>query len=194
MKQLCQSTVAFVVLMTFIGCGGGGSTSQSMGSSDAFEAMASEVTKAEPMNGTTVVAVGGGSVEGLFNPYEPILAEATFSFFAGTHKNGDYKGNFVLKRVFTGDGVRGVKSTEITFVEVGEDDTGRWVIMEGIADLMATWTSNRPPGHLFRLQAWDGNDGFDMIWFEVRRPDDSIRPALTLVGITELKGGNIMIR
>lgn len=25
MKQLCQSTVAFVVLMTFIGCGGGGS-------------------------------------------------------------------------------------------------------------------------------------------------------------------------
>ena len=194
MKRLCQLAVAFVVLMTFIGCGGGGSTSQSMGPNDDFAALLNQVAGPESTRGTNVVAVGGGSVEALFNPNSPILDRANFSFFAGYDKNGDYKGNFVLKRVFPADGVRGVKSTEITYVEVGEDSIGRYVIMEGIADWAATWTSARPPGHLFSLQAWDIDDGIDMIWFEVQRPDQSLRPAVTLVDNSELRGGNIMIR
>lgn len=194
MKRLGLSTVALVFLMTFIGCGGGGSTSQSTGPNDGFTALLNQVASPESTRGANVVAVGGGAVEALFNPNTPTTATANFSFFAGYDKNGEPKGNFVLKRVFPGDGVRGVKSTEITYVDVGEDSIGRYVIMEGIADFEATWTSNRPPGHLFTLQAWDSDDGIDIIWFEVRRPDSTLRPAVTLVENSVLRNGNIMIR
>lgn len=194
MKRFCQLGLFLVVLMTFVGCGGGGSTSQSMGPNDDFAALLNEVAGPQAMHVQNVVAVGGGSVEALFNPNSPILAKANFSFFASYDKNGEPKGNFVLKRVFTGDGVRGVKSTEIMYVDVGEDSIGRYVIMEGIADWEATWTNARPPDHTFRLQAWDIEDGIDMIWFEVRRPNESLRPAATLVDNSELRNGNIMVR
>ena len=121
MKRLRQSTVVVVVLMTFIGCGGGGSTNQSIGPGDDFTALLNQVASPESTRGTNVVAVGGGSVEALFNPSVTTTAKANFSFFAGYDKNGEPIGNFVLKRVFPGDGVRGVKSTEITYVDVGED-------------------------------------------------------------------------
>jgi len=165
-----------------------------MEANDDFAALLNEVAGPLANNATHVVAVGGGSVEGIFNPDNPIIADANFSFFAGYDKNGDPKGNFVLKRVFTGAGVRGVKSTDITYIEVGVDSIGRYVQMEGIADFEATWTNERPPGHLFFLQAWDVDDGIDMIWFEVQRPNGSTRPAITLVEASELSGGNIMIR
>lgn len=194
MKRLCHLGLALVVLMTFIGCGGGGSTSQSMGTNDDFAALLNEVAGPLANNATHVVGVGGGSVEANFNPGNPTMAKANFSFFAGYDKNGDPNGNFVLHRVFTGDGVRGVKSTEITYVDVGEDINGRYVIMEGIADFEATWTNARLPDHTFRLQAWDGDDGIDMILFEVRRPDATLRPAVTLVEASALRGGNIMIK
>jgi len=85
MKRLCQLAVAFVVLMTFFGCGGGGSTSQSMGPNDDFAALLNQVAGPEAMHVQNVVAVGGGSIEGMFA--NGVIDKATFSFFAGWDKN-----------------------------------------------------------------------------------------------------------
>jgi len=128
MKRICQLELAFVVLMTFVGCGGGGSTSQSMGPNDDFAALLNQVAGPEAMHVQNVVAVGGGSIEGIFNPNpETGYSErnATFSFFAGGVKNCDffdpvsecdYRGHLVFMRKDIQSGTRGILSKEITKV------------------------------------------------------------------------------
>ena len=66
--------------------------------------------------------------------------------------------------------------------------------MEGYAIWMPPWSNNIVPNYTFRLQAWDVEDGIDMIWFEATGPLGAVRPPATLVDKTELKGGNIMVR
>ena len=194
MERLCRLGLAFVVLMTFVGCGGGGSTSQSMGPNDDFAALLNQVAGPEAMHVQNVVAVGGGSVEAFFNPNSPILDKATFSFFAGWDKYDQEVGNFVFTREFPGIGVMRVKSTGIDNIWVGEDGKVPWVIVEGYAIFMGPWNNDKILNHTFRLQAWDVDDGIDIIWFEVQKPDGGTRLGATLVTDTELKGGNIMVR
>jgi len=213
MKRLCQLGLAFVVLLTFFGCGGGGSTSQSMGPNDDFAALLNQVAGPEAMHVQNVVAVGGGSIEGIFNPNKqpPDFRDATFSFFAGGDKNCDffdpdnkcdYRGNFVFMRKDIQTGTRGILSTEITKVVAYEDylgddygNYGRCVVMTGIGDFKVDWTP--PDAHStaprrynvpFSLIACD-NDGLDTVWWE--SPGN---PGVTLAYAIELKGGNIMVR
>jgi hypothetical protein len=159
---------------------------------------AGAVATAEAGNPKMVVlAMGGGSIEdALFDTDE--TSDATFSFFAGIDKHGEYKGHFFFKRVYPGVGVRAVKSTEITFLDVGIDECP-WVEMKGVATLHATWVNKPIRGEKFHVIAWDCegvDDAPDMIWFGEYRTDDILteRPALTLAEPTDLAGGNIMIR
>jgi hypothetical protein len=207
MKRLCQLAVAFVVLLTFIGCGGGGSTGQSMVPNDDFAALLNQVAGPEAMHVQKVVAVGGGSIDGIFHPINEEPRNATFSFFAGGDKNCDFfdpdnecdfRGNFVFSRKDIQTGTRGILSTAITKVVVYEDypeddygNYGRCVVMTGIGDFKADWnnpTAPRQPDRPFTLIACD-NDGLDTVWWEV--PTNA---GGTLSYAIELKGGNIMVR
>jgi len=207
MKRLCQLAIAFVVLMTLFGCGGGGSTSQSTGTNDDFTALLNQVAGPEAMHVQNVVAVGGGSIDGIFHPINQEPRDATFSFFAGGVKNCnfyepdnecDYRGNFVFSRKDIQTGTRGILSTGISEVVVYENfpldeygNFGRCVKMTGTGDFKADWntpTAPRQPGRHFTLIACD-NDGLDTVWWEV---DEN--PGGTLSYAIELKGGNIMVR
>jgi hypothetical protein len=145
-------------------------------------------------HGTIAVAMGGGSVEDV--AFEGgAFGDATFSFFVGYDKMGNLKGSFFVKRVFLASGVRAAISTEITDLRVQQGDC-TWVTMSGIAKFKATWVPKPLPDHTFTLEAWDCDsldDGVDMIWFEVRRPNGNTRPALSLEAPTALDGGNVMI-
>ena len=143
-------------------------------------------------NGTTVVAVGGGSVEdAMFQT--GVTGDATFSFFAAYDKHGELKGSFFTKRVFTGGGARAAMSTEITDLRVEQGECA-WVMMEGVATFKATWVAKPIPDHTFTIEALDcdGQDN-DMVWFEVRRPNGNSRGAVSLDDFTEVEGGSIMI-
>jgi len=150
--------------------------------------------------GMVVVATGGGSIgEALFAGGN--TDDATFSLHVGYDKHGELKGHFFFKRVYPGEGVRAIVSTEITDLELAfDDDYGcPWVRMEGRMTLHATWVNKPIRDEYFAVEAWDceGIDGApDMIWFGVYT--DKIggydRPALTLSGPTDLANGNIMIR
>lgn len=147
----------------------------------------------EDDKGMTVVAAGGGSAEDvLFQNGQ--VGDTTFSFFAGYDKNGDLKGSFFAKRVFQGEVTRTTISTEITDLEVGQDDCV-WMRMEGIATFKARWISGRSPDNTFTLEAWDcDGDGIDMIWFEVRNSvGGNVRTAVSLADFTEVDSGNILI-
>ncbi|MEJ2695982.1 MAG: hypothetical protein P8013_04975 [Candidatus Sulfobium sp.] len=145
-------------------------------------------------HGTVVVAMGGGSIEDVaFQTGQS--GDATFSFFVGYDKMGNLKGSFFVKRVFLASGARAAISTEITDLAVQQGDC-TWVTMSGVARFKATWVPKPVPDHTFTLEAWNCDsldDGVDMIWFEVRRPNGSSRPALSLEAPTALNGGNVMI-
>ena len=221
MKRLCQLGLAFVVLMTFIGCGGGGSTSQSMGSNDDFTALLNQVAGPQAMNVQTVVAVGGGSIDGIFHPTNQEPRNATFSFFAGGDKNCDffdpanecdYRGNFVFMRKDIKTGTRGILSTEITKVVVYEDfppdpcppslcppepdppdlyGSGRCVVMTGIGDFKADWNTPTAPRQPDRPFTLIACDNDGL---DTVWWEVSTNPGGTLAYAIELKGGNIMIR
>jgi hypothetical protein len=142
--------------------------------------------------GTTVVAVGGGSVEDAWFQ-TGVMGDATFSFFAAYDKHGELKGSFFSKRVFPGGGARATMSTEITNLEVEQGECA-WMRMEGVAMFKATWVGKPLPDHTFTLEALDcdGQDN-DMVWFEVRRPNGNSRGAVSLADFTEVEGGSIMI-
>jgi hypothetical protein len=221
MKRLCQLGLALVVLMTFIGCGGGGSTSQSMGENDDFAALLNQVAGPQAMHEQNVVAVGGGSIDGIFHPENQQPRNATFSFFAGGDKNCDffdpdnecdYKGHFVFSRKDIKSGTRGILSTEITKVVVYEDfppdqypaelyppepdppdlyGSGRCVVMTGIGDFKVDW--NNPTA----------TRRYDVSFTLMACDNDGLDtvwwgledfPGGTLAYAIELKGGNIMIR
>ncbi|MEJ2314765.1 MAG: hypothetical protein P8Y85_08370, partial [Nitrospirota bacterium] len=144
--------------------------------------------------GTTVVAVGGGSVEDAWFQ-TGVMGDATFSFFAAYDKHGELKGSFFSKRVFPGGGARATMSTEITNLEVEQGECA-WMMMEGVATFKATWVAKPIPDHTFTLEALDcdgQDDGADMVWFEVRRPNGNSRGAVSLDDFTEVDGGSIMI-
>lgn len=133
--------------------------------------------------GAVPVGAGGGSLKGaLFNSGE---GDATFSFFAGYDKYNEPKGSFMVKRVYPGQGVRAVFSTEVSDVESGFD-VCPYVIMSGRTALHAWWVEYpQERREYFVLQAWDcdGIDNLaDQVWFGVFRTLDEIddRPSLTL--------------
>lgn len=158
--------------------------------------------------GMVVLATGGGSIEDA--PFNRGGAEddATFSFHVGYDKHGKLKGSLFYKRVYPGAGVRAVKSTEITYYDVGFD-VCPWVEMRGRATVHATWVNKPILGEYFDVIAWDCDgvsDVPDMIWFGEYRSECADlenypeacnwRPALTLFDYFEptgLAGGNIMI-
>ena len=161
-----------------------------------FFLVAGAPMRAEAGNrGMVVVAMGGGSIEdALFDSNQ--TGDATFSFFTGYDKRGKLKGSFFFKRVYPGEGVRAVVSTEITYLDWGADECP-WVYIEGLMTLHAYWANKPIRGENFAVKAWDcdGIDAVsDMIWFGVYRQDYSERPALTLFEATDLASGNIMIR
>jgi hypothetical protein len=147
--------------------------------------------------GMIAVAMGGGSLDdALFNSTTTPTGDATFSVFIGYDKHGEFKGTFHFKRLYRGEGVRAIISTEITDFEEGFD-TCPWARMAGTATLHATWVPKPIRGEKFEVEVWDcdGLEVPDMIWWQVRRgTNDSERPALTLYEATELTGGNIMVR
>jgi hypothetical protein len=165
-----------------------------------------------------VLGMGGGSLKGAVFNNEPTAenpnahyGDATFSFFAGFDKRGNLKGSVFFKRLYPGrlyesgrSGTRAVVSTEITALDWGFDDDCPWVRMEGLATFHFTWGSKPVRDHNFAVEVWDCDavgEGPDVIWFQLRRPDDpgppvvpgTERPAVTLKNDTELTGGNIMI-
>ncbi len=158
---------------------------------------AASTTAGDP--GTVVLVFGGGVIrDALFNPYTPIEDDATFSLHAGYDKNGDLKGHFSFKRVFPGQGVRAVISSEITELDWGFDECP-WVAVSGVMTLHATWTNKPIRPEYFTVQAWDCegvDDAPDLIWFATYRDEarTNMRPALTLAEPAELSGGSIVIR
>lgn len=150
-------------------------------------------------SGMVVLAMGGGAIrDALFNPNSPIEDDATFSLHAGYDRNGEFKGHFSFKRVFPGQGVRAVISSEITELDWGFDECP-WILMSGVMTLHATWVNHPIRPEYFTVQAWDCDgvdDAPDMIWFATYRDEarTNMRPALTLVEPAELTGGSIMIR
>jgi len=149
--------------------------------------------------GMVVLAMGGGSIEGaLFNPNAPLEADATFSLVAGYDNNGRLKGHFAFKRVYPGQGVRAVISSEITELAWGFDECP-WLDMSGVMTLHATWVNKPIRPQYFTVRAWDCEgvgDALDMIWFATYRDEahTNVRPALTLAEPADVSRGNIMIR
>ena len=148
--------------------------------------------------GMVVVGLGGGFLDEAM--FINNIGEATFSFFGGYDKKGNFKGSFFAKRLIADAGIVSVKSTEITDVQVeiygSGEDTYACMTMTGIADFMPTWSNQHFPRHTFTLYACDYDsfgDGIDTIWFEVLRSDGYVRPAISLSEYCELKGGNILI-
>jgi hypothetical protein len=147
--------------------------------------------------GMVMVATGGGSIrDALFASDQ--TDDATFSLHVGYDKHGELKGHFFFKRVYPGEGVRAVVSTEITLLEVGFD-VCPWVRMEGMMTHHAPWAKKPIRGEYFAVEAWDCegiDDAPDMIQFWVWRDEvgGDDRPALTLFEPTDLANGNIMIR
>jgi len=160
-------------------------------------AAAATATAGEP--GMVVLVSGGGAIrDALFNPNTPIESDATFSLHAGYDKDGKLKGHFTFKRVFPGQGVRAVISSEVTELDWGFDECP-WVAMSGVITLHATWVSAPIRPEYFTLQAWDCDgvdDAPDRIWFATYRDEalTNMRPALTLAEPAEISGGGITIR
>jgi hypothetical protein len=157
--------------------------------------MAAVATKsAAGDRGMVVVAMGGGSLkDALFNNSTSSTGDATFSFFAGYDKHGNFKGHVSFKRLYPGVGVKANVSTEITNLQGGIQGCP-WVRMEGIATHHAPWADKPIRNEKFELEAWDCEGIDDVIWFRAMTEGYSERPALTLYEPTDLTGGNVMIR
>jgi len=174
------------------------------------------------MHVQNVVAVGGGSIEGIFHPTNLVPRDATFSFFAGGVKNCDffdpdsecdYRGNFVFMRKDIQTGTRGILSTEITKVVAYESfPPTSWP--------SDSWFPPEPnPSDLYgsgRCVVMTGSGDFKVDWNNPTAPRrydipftliacdndglDTIwwespgNPGVTLAYAIELKGGNIMVR
>jgi hypothetical protein len=147
--------------------------------------------------GMVVLGNGGGSVRDarLDKELEVRTADFTFSFFAGVDKHDEFKGSFHFMRKYPDGGVSSGVSTEITGLEWETDDECRWVAMSGVMTLHAVWAAKPLRGHEFTMTAWDCDDGSDLIWFKIYRPDAGAeRWAMSLYEPTYLTGGNINIR
>ena len=146
--------------------------------------------------GMTPLAMGGGSVEdAIFQGGAE--EEVTFSFFAGYDRNGNYEGSFHFRRGYPDGGVSVVLSTEITNIVIDMDDGCQVMTMDGIAKLIPNWAPKPAPGQKFTLFVWDCDSyggAPDMIWFEVKRPNDNLRPGLSLEERPFIVKGNILIQ
>ncbi|MBT8053787.1 MAG: hypothetical protein HKN57_08450 [Xanthomonadales bacterium] len=147
--------------------------------------------------GMVVLGNGGGSIEDarLDNEFELRTADFTFSFFAGLNKHGELKGSFHFKKKYPDGGVSVGVSTEITEFEWEPSDECRWVTMDGMMTLHASWAAKPLRGHEFTVTAWDCNDDTDLIWFQIYRPNGGAeRWAMSLFEPADITGGNINIR
>jgi hypothetical protein len=152
--------------------------------------------------GMDVVAMGGGAIDSV-TFQSGMIEDVTFTFFAGYDKDRKPEGSFHFKRGYTGESTTGkisaVLSTEISSIETEFDDEKGCpsLTMTGIAKLIAHWRNKPALGEKFTLKVWDCDgysDATDMIWFEIRRPNDNVRPGLTLLEPAMVLKGNILIQ
>jgi hypothetical protein len=148
-------------------------------------------------HGAVMVAVGGGYIEDALFENDNYY-DATFSFFAGLDKWGNARGSLVFKRFTDAGKPNVVISTEITDLQVVQDDC-TMIHMEGYAKLKPLWitdTGRRPlPNHTFTLDAYDCDGSPDQIWFQLRYPNGNTRGGMSLdyYTPTDVAGGHVMI-
>ena len=148
--------------------------------------------------GMDVLAMGGGSIDSV-TFQTGTIEDISFSFFAGYDKDGNPDGSFHFKRGYANGGISAILSTEITNIEKAFDSEKECplITMTGIAKLIPNWAPKPAQGQKFILKVWDcdsSSNATDMIWFEVRRSNDSLRRGLSLLEPAMSLKGNILIQ